>query len=55
MAQDGSRAQYYRERGRQVRAIAIRTRDADVKYEYEQIAMQYERLAAQVETEGVSS
>lgn len=49
MAYDGSRAQYYRDKARQVRELARGVWNAVLKDEYEQIAKEYERLARQAE------
>ncbi len=48
MVFDGSRAEYFIEKARQVRVLAEHTRDKRLKEEYEAIAVQYEHLAAGV-------
>jgi hypothetical protein len=49
LAFDGSRAEYYRQQAQRVRQLANSTRDSDIRYEYEQLADIYERLAAQAD------
>jgi hypothetical protein len=49
MAFDGSRAQFYRDQARRLRTIAEACGGPDVKQELEQIAVQYESLARQVD------
>jgi hypothetical protein len=49
LALDGSRAEYYREKARHVRALADNAVSPGLKQEYSEIAEQYDRLARQVE------
>lgn len=46
MAFEGERARYYLEQARRVRELADSARDMDIRYEYQQLAEIYERLAA---------
>jgi hypothetical protein len=48
MAFDGSRADYFTEKARQVRVLASQTHVEVLKEEYEAMAVQYDRLATAV-------
>ena len=50
MAFDGSRAQLYRDKARQIREMAATCVLPDIREQLERIARQYETLAHQVET-----
>jgi hypothetical protein len=49
MSEAESRANYYREQGRQIRALVSLVISADVKAELLELADQFERLARQAE------
>jgi len=49
MAEAESRADYYREQGRQIRALVSLVISAEVKAELLELAEQFERLAMQAE------
>jgi len=49
MPEAESRADYYREQGRQIRALVSLVISAEVKAELLELAEQFERLAAQAE------
>ena len=49
MAEAESRADYYREQGRQIRALVSLVISAEVKAELLELAEQFERLAAQAD------
>ena len=49
MAFDGSRAEYYRERARQVRDIAQARKSPSIREQFETIAQQFDDLARDVE------
>jgi hypothetical protein len=49
MADTESRAGYYREQGRQIRALVSLVISPDVKQELLELAEQFERLAAQAD------
>jgi hypothetical protein len=48
MVFDGSRADYFAEKARQVRELANHTHDKGLKKEYEAMEVQYEHLAAEI-------
>ena len=48
MSFDGSRAEYYRNRAADVRAIAGTCHDAEIKEQLERVAKEYEALARSV-------
>jgi hypothetical protein len=48
MAFDGSRLQYYLDREREIRVIAERCHDDEVRKQLEQVADQYATLARQI-------
>jgi hypothetical protein len=49
MSETESRAEYYREQGRQIRALVSLVISPDVKQELLELAEQFERLAAQAD------
>ena len=49
MSEAESRADYYREQGRQIRALVSLVVSAEVKAELLELAVQFERLAAQAD------
>lgn len=49
MSESESRADYYREQGRQIRALVSLVISPDVKQELLELAEQFERLAAQAD------
>jgi hypothetical protein len=50
MGFDGSRAEYYRQRAAEIRALAAKCKLPDIKWQLEMVAQQYEDLAFSVDS-----
>jgi hypothetical protein len=55
MAFDGSRAQYYRKRADEVRALAASCKLPDIKAQLDTVAQEYDALATSIESGGLGS
>jgi hypothetical protein len=51
MAFDGTRAEFYRDQARRIRAIAATCVSSDIKEQLERVANQYEALAYEVDAD----